>query len=68
MSEDLFIDLMDQWLAADPLPPRIHPDKVVKPEMLFHYEDGFRIGERHTLKRTQPVVKKGGIISRGAHP
>lgn len=67
MSEDIFIDMMDQWLGAAPQAPRIHPDKIAKPEMLFHYEGGFHIGEKHVLRRTRPAMKKIAVY-RGAHP
>ncbi len=65
MTEDLFLDKLNEWLA--PI-PTIHPDVVTKPDKLFRYHGGYKMFRGQKPRMVNPP--KVRIISkfRSAHP
>lgn len=68
MDREAFEQMMEQWLQAARRERRPN-DVIKKPDMLWHYEDGYRLGgvnyPRRVLRPTEPEKIEE---YRGAHP
>ena len=66
MTEDDFINNLSQFL--EPPPPDLRDNVVNRPDKLFRYLGGYRIGKKQKPRRVNPPAVKTTHRFQSAHP
>ena len=64
--EDIFLELLNEWLGPPPRKPKEPPP--VKPDYLYRYPGGYRLGISTKAVRVRAPGVKMKAYDRGANP